>query len=320
MEKWLNLKQVVFEKGVTLECSETGNLFSLSVGNRQSSIRMTIGEFAEKYSIRPLLITVCLTEGMTKKYLLSTNQEKGAIESHLHQLIFDRQAKGILETMMSHSIFSLENSTLSDSLITSLYNVEYITGATIYHCKQLAEIYSYICHKFANLPEVVIKDSNSMGFGNFREPLYEFDALITAARRTYDTTRYILWHVFGPGRGSIPNSFPRTLPHCNNMPSPLATRLEESWDKYGEKLTEYRDCIQHYAPLNLGISSNKMVRIEENLWSTSIFMPDNPEVKSTKKFRFSDEIDALTYGWVLTNEVTEIAIEILRAADNKVNS
>jgi len=318
----MNLVQVVFEKGVTLEYSSTGSLYFLSVGKPHSSIPMTIGEFTEKYSIRPILITVCLSKGMTKKYLLSTNQELGTKDFQLQQMIFDKQAIGILEVMMTHLLFDhLENlSTISDSLVGRLFNLQYVIGATIYHCKRLAEIYSHICHQFANLPTVVIKDSKSMIFGNFPDPLYEFDALITAARRTYDYTRYIIWDVFGPGGGSTPRSFPTTLPICENLPTSLAISLEDSWEKYGKKLKAYRDCIQHYSPLNHAISSNKMVRIEENVWSTSIFIPDNPDARSITKFRFADEIDALTYGWILTNEVTEIAIKILRAADKKVNS
>ncbi|MEA3327548.1 MAG: hypothetical protein U9R53_09640 [Chloroflexota bacterium] len=289
----MNITQVVFEKGVTLQRSIMGLWQFQTVGNQQPSNPITIKEVADKYDIRPLLITDQLTQSRSQTYLLPIDNEKGTLESQLSQLIPD----------------SLENS----DLLFSLFNIQYIIGATIYHCKRLAETYRQICYKFVNLPIQVRKESNLTNFGRNPEPYYEFDALITAARRAYDSTRYILWRVFGPGRGSVPSSFPKTLPRCNNTPSSLATRLKTSWDKYGMKLTDYRDCIQHYAPLDYGLSYAQMVRLDDQVWSTTLLIPDNPEAKSKANLRYSTKIDALSYGWVLTNEIMDVATEIINA-------
>jgi len=289
----LNIIQVVFEKGVTVQLS-TKELWQFHpFRDLLTKITIQIKDIANDYNVRPILITDQLAPSRTRTYLLPINLGTGILEMDLSQITSNRW----------------EN----DAMLHSVFNVHYIVGATIYHCKRLAKIYSQICNTFANLPIQVKSDSDKMTFGNFPEPYYEFDALITAARRAYDSTRYILWRVFCPGSGSVPSSFKRTLPQCKNLPSSLATRLETSWSEYGMKLTDYRNCIQHYVPLDYGITSAHMSRIDERLWSTTMLIPDNPEVKSTAKLRYKTKIDALTYGWMITNEIVDISTEIINA-------
>ncbi len=73
--------------------------------------------------------------------------------------------------------------------------------------------------------------------------------LITSAKRTYDSLRYILWNVFGPGKGSVPNNLQKTVADCPRLPADLRRSLDESWSSYGAKMTDYRDCTQHYVPV-----------------------------------------------------------------------
>ena len=54
-----------------------------------------------------------------------------------------------------------------------------------------------------------------------------------------------------------------------------------------------------------------MKKLSGDVWSTSIFIPDNPEARSQKKFKFNSQIDALTYGWEITNEVLSVAHAII---------
>ena len=50
-----------------------------------------------------------------------------------------------------------------------------------------------------------------------------------------------------------------------------------------------------------------MQKLEDGVWSTSIRIPDDPKVESPESFRYDCQLDALTYGWELTNEITAIA-------------
>ncbi|HOR18516.1 MAG TPA: hypothetical protein PLE10_01630 [Brevefilum sp.] len=291
--------QVIFENGVTFERDKNG-LWHYKTQNRQGHSKpVEISEIKHKYNIRPIIESMTYSNLLPRTYIKSIQREDIYLDSILTQVIPK----------------SLEK----DPFISSLFDIKYIVGAVIYHCKQLAEIYSSICYLGTRVVDISHTDSDKFVFGNFSEPHYEFDALITAARRAYDTTRYILWNVFGPGKGSIPASFPKVISHCTKIPPSLITRLNNSWEDYGRKMTDYRDCIQHYSPLSRGITSINMLRLDEFVWSMSIYIPDNPEVRSLEKFRISKKIDALTYGWELTNEITEIAVEIVNAVEKFVN-
>lgn len=120
----------------------------------------------------------------------------------------------------------------------------------------------------------------------------------------------IIWHVFGP-RCDAPNSFEDALEGCNKLPSTLKERLIESWTRFGERINDYRNCVEHYVPLHQGFPSANMSRLEKGIWSTTLLIPDNPEGRSQKNFQFYSKIDALTYGWELTNEITEVTYLIV---------
>ena len=135
-------------------------------------------------------------------------------------------------------------------------------------------------------------------------------ALITAARRTYDALRYVLWKAFGPGGPDTPSNFKKTLSACNKLPTDLKSTLETSWDLYGEKMTAYRDCVQHYVPVTFGMQTASMERVSGGIWSVRLRLPDNPEGRSQPAFKFEKNLDALTYGWELANEVMNVATTV----------
>jgi hypothetical protein len=45
--------------------------------------------------------------------------------------------------------------------------------------------------------------------------------------------------------------------------------------------------------------------------SVKMLIPDNPEVKSEKAFKYDQGIDALTHGWELTNELISLSATLL---------
>ena len=46
---------------------------------------------------------------------------------------------------------------------------------------------------------------------------------------------------------------------------------------------------------------------------SSLRIPDNPEAKSQSAFTFAKGLDALTYGWELSNEIVRVATAIMMA-------
>jgi hypothetical protein len=201
--------------------------------------------------------------------------------------------------------------------LDTILNTAYLLRATEYHCIQLALLYLDACEQTKKNSDITgnnlaTGDQKDVIYSGNNEIYYEFDALITAVRRTYDSCRYLLWHFFG-SRDTLPSSFYRTIKKCKDLPIELEEKLVESWSKHGEEITTYRDCIQHYVPIDFGIGSLRMHKLDNGAWSTQALIPDNPLAKSRFKFVHADKQDALTYGWEAANEVLEIATSIIQS-------
>ena len=295
----MNTVRVVFEKGLELRRTQDGAWFFQSVrGEKSGTVPAAV---TSKYGVRPVLVTERLPSGSELTFLLAT-KGKQILEREYHELISIADAKDDIPVLFF------------------TFNLSYVAGAVCYHCKRLAETYSEICHAFAHLPFSGEHESDRATFGYQPEPYYEFDALITAAFRLYDTARYIIWRAFGPPKSPVPRSLEKTLPLCKGLPTILSDRLSLSWSQFGKKVKDYRDCIQHYVPVNRWVPYAEMVRLENGVWSTSILIPDNPRVRSQKQFRDESHLDALTYGWELTNEVLEVTRAIVNEVPDKESS
>jgi hypothetical protein len=289
----------------------TGILFEsgLRVGQSVNSVKPSKGDltfvelFAEiwnRYRVRPVLRT-------------ETISSFGSAPEERHT-VFTLDAKELLNLRISELTTpqGLAEATYI-SLLRPMMNVQYTAGAMVYHCQELALRYAGLCHKASTLRRIMPIEGDVFTYQDASEGYYEVEALITAARRTFDALRYILWAVFGPGGGSTPSNFPKSLAGCVNLPDALRESLESSWSDYGERVTEYRDCLQHNVPVTSQLQHAMFRRIDEDHWSVRLPLPDNPEVKSQKAFTFAKNLDALTYGWEVANEVIAQAVQVFAA-------
>ena len=212
-------------------------------------------------------------------------------------------------------ISDLMNRPLAPDTVYPVYHLSYLLGAVGYHCQRLAEIYADIARHYCQITQIPGHGDNDVAtFGYQTEPYYEFEALIGAARRTYDSARYVLWRRFGSKKSSAPRSLERLLKAPTNMPDTLHQRLARSWQNFGVPLTNYRDCIHHYVPVDFGLASAFMRRHSSRAWTTTIRIPDNPEVRSKNQFTFALDRDALTYAWELADEVLTVTMAVVEAA------
>ena len=199
------------------------------------------------------------------------------------------------------------------SLITPFRSLRYVLGAVLYHCGQLTRHYADTWRSFHASPAVRNTQSDIVNFSQHslqEHGYYEFDALVTDVNRCYETIRFPLWHAFG-GKATASKtgprkSYKRTLKACEGLPAELSTYLNWDWNKFGSRADAYRDFIHHYFPLDRGFSQAWMVRVGDNVWSGSMLIPDNPEDKSPRKFRYVSDIDALSFGWDLTIQLLEL--------------
>jgi len=199
-----------------------------------------------------------------------------------------------------------------DALYTP-HHIAYLVGALAYHCERMAETYAAICRNYVDISRSFSSlpggPSERAVFQNQTEPYYEFDAAVTAALRAYDTSRYLLWRRFGSGE--LPSSFERVLRAKSNAPAELYARLKQSWDDFGVTIKEYRDCIQHYVPIDLGISSVDMRRVAGEYWSVRVRIPDDPSVRSKRRFTYALGHDALSYTRKVAEEILEVMTLII---------
>jgi hypothetical protein len=293
----VNPVRVIFESGVT------ARLF----GSQWRLVNLRGGEttpvgnpkvVTEQFALKPVVLTQRLSRGDQIDLLLRC---------------LDAQSFGVAITDVEQDAYR------TISPLWKIFDLAYLLRAVEYHCVQLCRHYSAICEVFARIPIPEATEGDVAIFGGRPEPYYEFDALVTSVRRGYDACRYLLWEYFGPGQGSVPSSFKKVLPRCGALPNDLRERLTNSWVTFGEDVTAYRDCIQHYCPVDFGISSVRMHRLSNGVWSVRVPIPDNPSARSRGKFTYGENRDALSYGWRVAEELLGLAASIVTAIPDRTS-
>lgn len=289
--------RVICEEGITLVPGD-GTWFALH-GDWGRSLAIGNGEeFLSRSGLRPIVIS----------------ERLGSNEASDRLLRFSNRASfGIsISEMVQQSLRVFPSFPACPGSHKAL-NVIYLLQALQYHCIQLCVHYSSICRSYSSIPIEPADRGHHGNFGMGSEPYFEFDALITAIRRTYDALRYLIWQFFGPKQGSLPTSLYKTVPLCESLPESLAALLSESWSSYGEEITTYRNCVQHYSPVNTQLSFIRMQKRDPGIWGAQVLIPDNPSAKSKARFSYAESRDALTYCWRAADEILRVSIAVLEA-------
>jgi len=291
--------RLVFERGLEWNDDPTSRPNSIVVDPLPARIGEIIDYFRNTFGVRPIIIGERINSwgGIqeVRQNLLSLDS-KQLLELSLSALT---QNRVVLAAPVGYIFFPV-------------HNLLYVLGSLIYHCRNLAVLYSDIANKNWRISEIMNRSSDGVSFQGQEEAYYEFDALITAARRAYEMSRYILWKAFG-GEGGQPRNFETTLKACDGIPLLLRERLHESWTTYGVRLKEYRDCIQHYVPVDLGFATATLRRATDKSWRMQIMIPTNPQVHSKRDFTYDETLDALTYCWEVTNHLLTLAKDIIES-------
>ena len=131
------------------------------------------------------------------------------------------------------------------------------------------------------------------------EPYFEFEALLASVIRYFATTRYLLWQLF-PGGGGAPRNFRDTHAHCRYPSAELKDLVSLVCTQY-ETIKKYRDCVQHNAHFGAARRSVVIERRASGVRVVRALIPDNPEVKSYRLFRYDRRDDALDLAHEYTN-------------------
>lgn len=302
--------RIIFEKGIELRCTREKqwafqsvsekNEFITSEENPEEIPNKLFSSVYKKYHVRPILLT-------------------SSYSGSEHSMLLPSIPMRSLDVEWSE----LDCKNFEDMSFQHLSNLSYSMETMLYHCKQLAEVYCKICRSFVSFPSSLLKKGEKAIFSGNPETYFEFDALVTDVIRLYEVLRYVIWIKFGTPKNAVPRSYEDMLKKIpskkKNFPSLLLDGLNENWSTIGDRAKKYRDCLQHNSPIISGRPYVRMSRLDDKVWSASIWIPDNPEDKSPVKFIYDSEIDALTYGWELTSEMVKLVKMVVDEAPETEN-
>ncbi len=239
-------------------------------------------------------------------------------------LVREARDSGNLDLLLSTTgqVLNLKSSELyspqiaGSRLLPLSFALAYDVNSCLHHCASLAVTYESIIkdyHRLARIPGISLGDSGMVSMGYQPTPYFEFDALVSAARRAFDKIGHYVWQAFEGSGGGRPDNFADLIPRLRHCPLHLAGRLSSSWSAFGSRLKEYRDCTQHFASMDMGFGTGVVMvkKLDDTEWRAWARIPDNPDARSRKNFKYEAGLDALTYGWETTNEVLNLAAEVV---------
>jgi hypothetical protein len=188
------------------------------------------------------------------------------------------------------------------------YDLRYCVLAALYHMNRLIDLYVTITQLFERQHPIGTAVS-----GNIGDPrvFYEIDAFLGAARRVYESIIKVLWKHYYPRTAGRWRSIRSAVNSLDKIPPLFATELKQSWNAFGEKLADYRDCVTHYVPLTDGNTTCWMERYGTR-WGMTVKLPANPSKKSRTAFDFNSGPDALGYCHSVVTHLVKLC-EILKA-------
>jgi hypothetical protein len=277
----MNIVRISYEQGLVL--LRSGGQWQIANTNTDQGYSLqSPTEVTSRFGLRPVQITESLSSGEERTFILAQKKPE----------LFGLHVTNIQQVALR-----------TDVMFPSITTLLYLLGALEYHCSRLCAEYARTCDTLYRHP---FGDEDKFIFGGQGNCYFEFESLVTTMRRTYDALRFPLWRLFGPNKGSIPLSFYKTLPQCQSLPADVARQLTENWRSIGSRITEYRDCIQHYAPVAFSMGSLHILRGPAGAWTMRALIPDNPEARSQKRFTFRENLDALTFGWDAINSLLDM--------------
>jgi hypothetical protein len=101
------------------------------------------------------------------------------------------------------------------------------------------------------------------------------------------------------------------------VPPNFSEKLRISWELFGEKLKQYRDCVAHYDPLTEG-GTTCWLDWYGSRWGMTVRLPSNPENKSRQSFDFTSGPEALSYCHMVACHLVDLC-EALEAEEKLRN-
>jgi hypothetical protein len=293
MDTFYGLTRIVYENGIDFLFDEQGYGRCLSVkGNNQVHWHDRI---ANVLQVKPMLYVYQIPQGIQETLLPKTALSE--IRSQID--MFFQVENAVMETGIS---------------VEQFHDLIYVYGALEYHLKNLSKEYCKATSMFVKIRHHGEEKGEADSTVPSAEILYEFDSFITTSVQCYEILRTVLWSHWG-NSSSRPRSYKNLLKSASDLslPNELRQELLRNWEEIGIKADDYRDLIQHnYTLTPNGWPLLKMNCLGDNIWGTSMFLPDNPEEKSRPRYKYDKKIDALQYAWFIADEMMVLFCEVAK--------
>jgi hypothetical protein len=181
-------------------------------------------------------------------------------------------------------------------------DLRYCVLATLYYLNQLIDLYVGVCQLFERT-----HPPGTARRGNTSDPrvFYEIDACLGAARRVYEFIEKVISKHYFPGRKRRGSSIQNVIDMLRKVLPLFATELQASWDTFGKKLKNYRDCVAHNDPLTDG-GTTCWMDWYGNRWGMTIKLPANPQARSRRAFDFDAGPEARRYCHAVACHLVEL--------------
>lgn len=138
---------------------------------------------------------------------------------------------------------------------------------------------------------------------------------LAALARGYNTIPSLLNRLACTRAQALPSSMHATVRAIErgreDLPAEVASYLTTEWRSWGERLVEYRDCIEHFvvagqywAPVVTGVVS------PQGSVGVSALLPDNPKAHNFGSFSFENKTDYLIYAHATYFRFLELATAV----------
>lgn len=279
--------RVIYERGLEMRTTDAGELRLVS-GNE-----LIDPAGFEKLMGRPIIVMTIHEDGFVRR---STIPARG---------------DGVLEGSVQSLTFRLPENHHSELLLRCL-SMRFMFSAVPHHLAELAKAYSRIARQWErqvqSLPDGSVRLQRFTSSAS--EIYHSFEALLWANNRAINSTRHILWSLYGASH-ACPSNFSRVLDAAPNIPTALRAKIDHYWSSTGLRVKGLRDCAAHYVSVGREHPSASFETLRDGVIAVTASIPDNPETKSASAFTYSKNTDALSFGWEASTDTIQIGEAII---------
>ena len=177
-----------------------------------------------------------------------------------------------------------------------------------YRFERFRDVYTQKLGTFVRKSDVIMPDLSS-GSADFNPVIWEFESYVQQVKAYLDWLPRMLVPLFPKGCSppTENNSINKFVNWCQKETTPddqygITEAILTAWQEWIEMLREYRNCMVHYSPLRLVLTSFKTYREDDEREleadcevKVGSFIADNPTARSYKRLNHDSRTEVFQY-------------------------